>query len=90
MLLLMSFPDSESVRAITRLEEPRMSHARRVAFRRLMCSEVGTRTLPAWWPHCEGAREREEKGEAGSATSAPHPQLITTLLLELTFFPPCN
>lgn len=38
---------SESVRAMTKLLTPMMSYCSRMATRRLMCSEMGTKTLPA-------------------------------------------
>ena len=51
MFVEISFADSESVRAISRFDEPRMSQAKRVVMRRFTCSPVDTSTLPAWCPH---------------------------------------
>ena len=50
-LLEISFPDSESVLARIKFSLPIISHWKRVATRRLMCSAMGTRTLPERWPH---------------------------------------
>jgi hypothetical protein len=44
---VMSVAASESVRATANRSVPIISACARIATRRLMCSEMGTRTLPA-------------------------------------------
>mmetsp|Transcript_28889 Transcript_28889/g.49351 ORF Transcript_28889/g.49351 Transcript_28889/m.49351 type:complete len:208 (+) Transcript_28889:1034-1657(+) len=51
MLLVRNVAASASVRAITRVEVPRMSACSRAATSRSTCSCAGTRTLPAMCPH---------------------------------------
>lgn len=51
MVLLRSFPLSESVLAIRRFSVPIRSHWNLAATSLLMCSAMGTSTLPARWPH---------------------------------------
>ena len=48
----MSLADSASVRAMRSMGFRRMSSWKREAMRRDMWVDVGTRTLPARWPHC--------------------------------------